>query len=97
MEILAIETIIIMLLVATGILWILFVSDRLNEIVHYIRTGEPLRDEYGFLIDRAPIEPEVKDFKFPSMGMGMSFSVDDIRNALGQLNHSSPPPENNIK
>lgn len=85
MEILAIETIIIMLLITACILWLLFVSDRLNEIVHYIRTGEPLRDEWGFLIEKAePKKVICKPYIPKSRGIGMSFSVDDVRKALDQ-------------
>ena len=80
MTTLVIKTIIVMILITIAILWMLFVGGRLNEIVHYIRTGEPLRDKWGFLIDRSePIKSEAPKFVPKEVSMGISFTVDDVK------------------
>ena len=80
MTTLVIKTIVVMVLVTIAILWMLFVGGRLNEIVHYIRTGEPLRDKWGFLIDRSePVKSETPKFVPKEVPMGISFTVDDVK------------------
>lgn len=79
MTTLVIKTIIVMVLITIAILWMLFVGGRLNEIIHYIRTGEPLRDKWGFLIDRSePEKRDVSDF-IKGVPIGISFTADDVK------------------
>lgn len=82
MTTLVIKTIIVMVLITIAILWMLFVGGRLNEIIHFIRTGEPLRDKWGFLIDRSePEKPRAVDF-LKGVPIGTKYTADDIKKAF---------------
>lgn len=83
MTALVIKTIIVMALVTIAILWMLFVGGRLNEIVHFIRTGEPLRDKWGFLIDRSePVKSETPKFLPKAIPIGIKYTADDVKKAF---------------
>lgn len=85
MTTLVIKTIIVMVLVTIAILWMLFVGGRLNEIVHFIRTGEVLRDKWGFLNDKEePFKtPEFTPKGIPMM-IGIRYTADDVRKTLNK-------------